>query len=163
MNYDKLVIIRNRKGNPGYLDLYIVKPPGELVKECTIKLCGYSVTSNYSKITSVKQVLLNLAPAILSIEKTNKAYIDHILQTLDCIIKMFNVTITNKDEDLKKRAESICMNIDMAKPKKDHDAKDRKIFFKIVFAKCSNKESYLTLNICNNKCNTRSDVLQQYL
>jgi hypothetical protein len=147
LSYDKLIVVRNRKGNPGYLDLYVVRPPGELIKECTLNLCGYNIADSYSKVTNVKRVLLNLVPTLLS--DTGVENIDVVLKTriLECIIKMFNVTVVRKDADTKKDARDICMYIVVHTSAKKNRSTKRKLF-EIEFTGCSNSEKYLTLSIC---------------
>jgi rRNA maturation protein Rpf1 len=148
LNCDKLIVVRNRKGNPGYLDLYAVKPFGELIKECTVKLCGYSVSANYNKIAaSIQRVLLNLMPALIS--NTVDIDTEFKIRTLECIIKIFNATVVSKNMNIERNENDVCMHITIPKIGKKSCTKKRNLI-EITFTRCSNGEKLLSLNICYN-------------
>ena len=67
---DRIVILRNWKGNPRYLDIYLVNPVPRTVKKiCTLTLCGYSLVRECKHRIPVQKPLFLAIPINTIVDK----------------------------------------------------------------------------------------------
>ena len=145
--FNAIIVVRNRKGNPGYIDFYSVAPSGELIKECTLRICGYAIPSDYKKLTHATKVVLNLEEVLQESKQQNRNEQIDELKTLDCIIRMFNVIMSAGRDRHSNISGGICMHITTSHKESEH--KEGKIF-DIIFTRCSNNEILFRISVCNS-------------
>lgn len=89
-NVDKVLIIRNRKGNPGYVDVYQVDHTNKtLIKFCTISICGYSVDKVQTKLK------LKLRPNQILILSSSLTLVDNE-DVAECLLAGFNIKVCSE-------------------------------------------------------------------
>ncbi len=126
MNIDRVVIIRNRKGNPGYIDIYDVDYLNNSLRLlCTLKICGYSsfitIRDELTKKQTFNGIALNLdIKEGLDENKMNKA--------LECLIHLFPLVIQKPSDDICKQDNYLFVNI-------KKDVKDD--IYEVKFQDCS--------------------------
>lgn len=86
---EKILIIRNRKGNPGYIDIYRVNHLDRtLTKLCALQICGLSMSRTSTKPTP------KLKPRYIIASSDILSTIDNEL-IVDCLLEGFNVIISD--------------------------------------------------------------------
>lgn len=95
---EKILIVRNRKGNPGYIDVYQVNHVDKtLTKFCTMYVCGFSMDRANTKLISRYK-----PKYIIMLNNTLNTIDDEAIA--ECLLAGFNVAVydtipTVKDED----------------------------------------------------------------
>ncbi|MEM4849056.1 MAG: hypothetical protein QXM55_05425, partial [Ignisphaera sp.] len=90
LNIDKLIVIRNRKGNPGYMDIYQVNHVKKVfAKFCTLFICGYSINTPYHKVQPK-----NKPKNIVILEDVFTSIDDE--EIAECLLLGFNIKVLNK-------------------------------------------------------------------
>lgn len=87
LGVENIIVVRNRSGNPGYVDVYSVDSVTfRLNRVCSIRICGYKIIENYKRGVSYnKMVLLRDNLIKISLDE----------HTLACILKCFNISIVS--------------------------------------------------------------------
>jgi hypothetical protein len=147
LGFNAIIVVRNRKGNPGYIDFYTVTPSGELIKECTLKVCGYTIPSDYKKLTQATKVVLNLEEILQESKQQNRNEQTDELKTLDCIIKMFNVIMSTGRDRHSNISGGICMHITTSHKENEHKKGE---IFDVTFTRCDNNKMLFRISICSS-------------
>lgn len=92
---ENIVIVRNRKGGPGYIDVYSVNIASLIPsKVCSIRICGYKIIEN-------SRYRFNYHGIFFLESNLIKTYIDERL--LACIFKCFNINISSRNACMDER------------------------------------------------------------
>ncbi len=129
-NCDNVLIVRNRRGNPGFIDLYAISYPLlEITKVCTLKICGYSIDEKYKQLRNIKVSILRPISILNEFEVSSKL--------LECFLKTFNISLD--DASLKTSDQSICVHI---KKSRNRDG------IEVVFSDCNTNTRYMLIRLC---------------
>jgi len=145
---DKLLVVRNKKGNPGYIDVYIVneiKPELKLTKFCTLYICGYSIPRSVYK-NSVQQ----FKPKRIVVNINALSNIDNE-SIVECLLIGFNVKVCN---DLR-NGVSICSSDTITIDIKRVSKNSRRPFYEIMFKNMEERVLGPVIRICNAKIFTK--------
>jgi len=145
LNIDKVLIIRNRKGNPGYIDVYQVDHISRsLVKVCTIPICGYSLNKPQNK-TSIKNGVKYIIVGENSITNIDD-------ETLECIFAAFNVQVhSEKTRRQSNRNDYVILYIKEILRK----AYNENPVYEVQFKNAKNEVLSPVIRICKAKIYTR--------
>lgn len=133
INADKILVVRNRKGNPGFIDVYKVAVASmELVKICTLRICGYSIDEAYKGIHQVETSIIKRGSALLESEFPS--------DTLECILKAFNISAFQSEQRVQRN--SICVDI-------EHFKTRGRMGVEVTFNSCNSGTRYLVIRICS--------------
>ncbi len=111
MNMDKVVIVRNRKGNPGYIDIYSVDYLDKSLKLlCTLRVCSYNQLIAIESRPFIKPIYKGVVLDLYVEEGLNK---DELSKTLECLTNLFPLTIqkTLRGNDICKQDNYLFINI----------------------------------------------------
>ncbi|MEM0026766.1 MAG: hypothetical protein QXT53_03060 [Ignisphaera sp.] len=132
INADNILIVRNKKGNPGFIDVYkVVASTTELSKLCTLRICGYFIDDSYKGLHQVKASILKRGNILLESEIPP--------DLLECILKAFNISTFQNMQ--KMYGNNICVSIEPFK------ARDR-TGVKVAFINCNNNSMYASISVC---------------
>lgn len=152
LNVDKVIIVRNRKGNPGYIDVYQVNySDRSLTKICTMYLCGYSI-ERYQKIprNSVEQLIMY----------------DGTLRGLDedfaeCLLTAFNIKICSAKSLSHTSSPNSLIIVNVTKLTDSHRAEDgkAKYIYEIRFTNAKGEVYGPVIKVCNTKIYTKAQYV----
>jgi len=90
LDIDKLIVVRNRKGNPGYIDIYQVNHANKtLTKLCTLFICGYSIGRIQRKAQSENGLKYIVAQDTIITSIDNE-------EITECLLLGFNIKVLDK-------------------------------------------------------------------
>lgn len=150
LDVEKVLVVRSRKGNPGYIDVYQVDYLGKLlVKLCTMYICGYSIGTIQTK-------KLNFTPKYLIVPSK---IIDNIKddEIVECILAGFSTKVCN---GIPKRLSNnnmksvVLMDIKRA-AKKDFSTCDAVSVYEIEFKDLKGDVIGPVIRICKAKIYTK--------
>lgn len=90
LDVDKLIVVKNRKGNPGYIDIYQVNHASKtLTKLCTLFICGYSIGKIQCKTPTRNEpkYIVALDNIVTSIDNE---------EIIECLLLGFNIKVLDK-------------------------------------------------------------------
>lgn len=92
LDVDKILVIRNWKGNPRYIDVYLVNYASRsLVKLCTVHVCGYEINLSGLRRLGIKR---NYGVCITASDAVKvEGIVENLLQ---CLIQGFNLVLSVK-------------------------------------------------------------------
>jgi len=109
MNIDRVVIVRNRKGNPGYIDIYNVDYLNNSLKLlCTLKICGYSLLTT-TRDRSAKRRGFN--GIVLNLDIREGLDRDETSKALECLVYLFPSLIQKPYDNMCKGGNYLFVNI----------------------------------------------------
>lgn len=135
LDVKNIIIIRNRSGNPGYIDLYSIDDAAlKLNKICTIKVCGYKIIENYERDLTYDEIIFIGGKLIeISID-------EHFLA---CILRCFNINIVS--------SMSLCRSRSIL----EAHIKMLNNAYELSFSNCKGEPKGLVLKICPTKTITQ--------
>jgi len=135
LNAEKIIIIRNKKGNPGYIDVYSVDIANFILsKLCNIKICGYKLIEDYKHISTNNQIILL---------EDNLSRIDLDEYTLTCIFKCFNINIVS--------SKFLCKDRNILEAYIEKVDKNINNIYELSFKDCKGNLKGMVLKICPTK------------
>jgi len=109
MNIDKVVIIRNRKGNPGYIDIYNVDYLNNSLRLlCTLKICGYSSFATIRGGLTKKRIFNGIVLNLDIEEGLDKSEMD---KALECLAHLFPLIIQKPSDNICRQNNYLFVNI----------------------------------------------------
>lgn len=149
LNIDKLIVVKNRKGNPGYIDIYQVNHVNKaFVKLCTLFICGYTINKPYHKVqhkNKPKHIVI-LEDVLTSIDNEEIA---------ECLLLGFNIKILNKLHTSTLRHDDHYVVLEVVKMFRKVDNYEKPIY-EITFKNIENKIIGPVIRICNAKVYTKA-------
>ncbi len=134
LNVENVIIIRNRKGNPGYIDVYSIDVAGpSLTKVCSIRICGYKIVEKHRCKTAYDEIILLMSNLV-------KVNINEY--TLTCILKCFNINIVS--------SKAVCRSKNVLEAY-IRVFRDRDNVYELSFSNCKGELKGLVLKICPTK------------
>jgi U3 small nucleolar ribonucleoprotein protein IMP4 len=147
-NADKIIVVRNRKGDPGYLDVYQVNYANKaLTKLCTLYICGYSIDKNQTKLNTKQKIaqLLTLDSTLALIDNEDIA---------ECLLTSFNIKICNEIPKLDYKSSYIHALLDIKKYFKKMNFTKLPVY-EITFKNLRNEFIGPVIRICKAKMYTK--------
>lgn len=146
LDISKIIIVKNRKGNPGYIDIYIVNHlEKSIIKLCSLHICGYLMNkTKYSSLSAHRSKYV-----ILGVESIDS--IDENI--LECIVTGFNIKIYKHITSLTHNMKnSIIIHIKKKMLKNIHSINP---IYEITFKDCQGELIGPVLRICRAKIFTK--------
>lgn len=142
LNIERLFVIRNKKGNPGYIDIYQVDYVNKsLIKLCSLDICGYSI----DKIQTKDYINLQPESIIMYDETLNSIDNEEIIE---CIFIGFNVKIYSKVFQSRDLENMVIIDIKKIQKK----GSDSNVFvYEILFKNLKEEIVGPVIRICNAK------------
>ncbi|MEM4040180.1 MAG: hypothetical protein QXM83_00010 [Ignisphaera sp.] len=146
---DKLLVVRNKKGNPGYIDVYVVneiKPELKLTKFCTLYICGYWIPRPIHK-----DRIQQFKPKSVIVPIDALSNIDNE-SIIECILIGFDIKVCNDARNTISTCSNDAIIIDIKKVSKN----SREAFYEIMFKDTKERVFGPVIRICNAKVFTKS-------
>lgn len=148
-NVDKVIVVRNRKGNPGYLDTYLVDPINKtLIKLCTLYICSFSIRKTQPKINP------KLKPNQLLILSSALALIDNE-KVAECLLRSFNIKVCDEVPEINLKSLQMPILIDVRKYFKEKHPITIPLY-EIIFKNFKNEIVGPVIRICKAKIYTKA-------
>ena len=133
---DRILIIRNWKGNPRYIDLYMVTPLSRgATKICTLILCGYKLTREGTKKNPAKQ------PSALVIPVSTVVSAKIPEELMECLVQCLRAQVSSDEEVCGKDRNVLIVDVS-----ESHDN-----VFEISFRDCKGDQYGPVLRVCGAK------------
>ncbi len=130
---DRIVVLRNWKGNPRYIDLYMVTPLSRgATKVCTLVLCGYKLTREGTKKNPPHRPSLLVVPIDIVVSSTIPEDI------VECLVQCLRAQVAHSDEVCREHEDVLLVDI----------AEKRSGVFEVSFKDCKGEYYGPVLRIC---------------
>ena len=130
---DRIVVLRNWKGNPRYIDLYTVTPLSRgATKICTLMLCGYKLTREGTKKNPPYRPSLLVVPIDIVVSSAIPEDI------VECLVQCLRAQVASSDEMCRERVGVLLVDI----------AEKRSGIFEVSFKDCKGEYCGPVLRIC---------------
>lgn len=140
----KILIVRNKKGNPGYIDVYVLDESKLILnKVCTLYICGYSVNRNKLKIHMHKPVE-NIIVYFNVLSSIND------IDMIECLLTGFNAkVIVDKNTIQTNEMTTIVMDIKKMLNRLGN------IYYEITFKNTAGESQGLVIRVCRARICTK--------
>ncbi len=133
---DRIVVLRNWKGNPRYIDLYMVTPLSRgASKICTLVLCGYKLAREGTKKNPPRSPSVIVVPVDIVVSATIPEDI------VECLVRCLRAQVASSDEVCRERGNVLLVDI----------AVKRSRIFEVSFKDCKGEHYGPVLRICGAK------------
>lgn len=145
---EKILIIRNRKGNPGYIDVCRVNHLDKtLTRLCTLQICGLSISRTSTKLA------LKFKPRYIIASSDILSTIDNEL-IVDCLLEVFNVIISDTTPIVGNKIDSYVV-LDLRKVVKKTGSSELPVY-EVMFRNPKNEIIGPVIKICRAKVYTKA-------
>lgn len=144
---EKILIVRSRKGNPGYIDVYQVNHIDKtLTKFCTMHICGLSMSR-----TNIKLIPKRKPKHIITLNSILNTIDDEAI--VECLLTGFNVIVYDTIPTVKDKASPYVI-LDIRKVAKKLDNNELSAY-EVMFRDLKNEIIGPVVKICRAKIYTK--------